>query len=1033
MQSSRTQLPRTGMQAPVEARYVPRRLPPSTIGVAACVLLLFLVASSAGQGIGSDEIPSTRYRLAFNDFHRGEFKDALDTLINERRGAIKKPGTLWLDSICYHAMIGECYYQMGQLEQALDNFTTAIQLYIQYNDWFLLVQFPQGPRIGNWRPCPWGTSARGAKLGDFQETMGIRQGEVNINQQIQRGGIVQQAIILRIRPAEIVRCTCLAIRRRTELLGPLCPEDPVTRDLVDVLSRRPGPPNHWSQSWIEAELGLALVAAGKPAEAIPVLDHAILAAGQYDHPLTPTVLVELGRLALARGEYKNALNYLSEASISAYFYDENVIEESLYLATVAHLASNGQGLYPSLPAATAWAKVKGLRHIQASLLLDAAECRLAGRESREAASALADAKALTVRATMGQGMIGGRHSFLTATLHFQENRLSEGYQALTQSMTFMQSASRWLFQLGRLDRHAAAGNISINSPLTPRAAVGMYEILLRDPSGLDWALQPMEALAYLKTPHPQSYENWFLLARDRKENDRALEIADLSRRHRFHSSLPFGGRLLSLRTILEAPDRELTRELQLERQNLRTEYAAYEALSQKARQIRQQLAAVPLIAPDQQTLLNQRKLFEQWQQASDQQESLLREMAVRRDAASLVFPPVRPLKQIRENLPEGQAVLAFYKAKGEIYGFLLNRDAYGFWRLPPPAKLKTGIEKTLRDMGLYDGNREFTVEELSDQKWKESAKLLLQVLLEGSTADFSTEFPELVIVPDDLLWYVPFETLQVDVNGQLRPLIDRFRIRYAPTVSLAIQLEPSPEQSAGTKTHVALGRLFVRDDDTVARAAFDRIARVVPRTVQFPSAPLPAPASLLAPLVTDLIVIDDIRPPAGDPYAWTPLQAERGRPGNALADWFPLPFGGPSVIMLPGFHTAAEDALKSASATAPGQEVFLSVCGLMANGARTILLSRWRPGGQASIDFVQEFAQELPHTAPADAYQRAVRIIAGSRLEIDREPRVRNVQGVAPNANHPLFWGAFMLFNSGVPNPSSGVPQATLPDVDLLR
>ena len=306
--------------------------------------------------------------------------------------------------------------------------------------------------------------------------------------------------------------------------------------------------------------------------------------GQFDHPLTPTVLVELGRLALSRGDYKTAIGYFNEASIAAYFYDTHLVEESLRLGAVAHLVSNGKGIYEPLSAAAAWAKTKGYRHLQASLLLNAAECRLAEGSPREATKALADTKALSTRRTMSRGMIGARYHYLLATLQFQEGRLAEGYQDLTQAMAFMKLASRWLFQLGRLDRHALAGNISINSPLTPRIAMDLYEILLRDPSAMDWGLRPMESLAYLKTPHAQSYEHWFLIAMSRKAGDRAVEIADLSRRHRFHSSLPFGGRLLSLRTILEAPDRELSRELQLERQNLLAEYATYEAMSQQGKE-----------------------------------------------------------------------------------------------------------------------------------------------------------------------------------------------------------------------------------------------------------------------------------------------------------------------------------------------------------------------------------------------------------------------------------------------------------------
>ena len=97
---------------------------------------------------------------------------------------------------------------------------------------------------------------------------------------------------------------------------------------------------------------------------------------------------------------------------------------------------------------------------------------------------------------------------------------------------------------------------------------------------------------------------------------------------------------------------------------------------------------------------------------------------------------------------------------------------------------------------------------------------------------------------------------------------------------------------------------------------------------------------------------------------------------HSLNDWISLPWGGPDQIILPGYHTVAEDALKRMNRLAPGNEVFLSVCGLMASGARTVLLSRWRSGGQSSYDLVREFAQELPHTSPADAWQRAVLLAA---------------------------------------------------------
>ena len=61
---------------------------------------------------------------------------------------------------------------------------------------------------------------------------------------------------------------------------------------------------------------------------------------------------------------------------------------------------------------------------------------------------------------------------------------------------------------------------------------------------------------------------------------------------------------------------------------------------------------------------------------------------------------------------------------------------------------------------------------------------------------------------------------------------------------------------------------------------------------------------------------------------------------------------------------------------------------MMATGTRTILLSRWRTGARPAWTW-SEFTQELPHTTPADAWQRAVEVVSNSTLNVDAEPRIR--------------------------------------------
>src|SRR5690606_36378428 len=128
--------------------------------------------------------------------------------------------------------------------------------------------------------------------------------------------------------------------------------DALNNQVITVLSKRPVQPNHWTEAWVDAELGCAFVAAGKDVQAKPILEKAIIAAGQYDHPMTAVALLELGRIALNALEYDKATAYFAEASYSAYvYYDPIIIEESLNYAAITHFLAHRAG--PFAPAAVA--------------------------------------------------------------------------------------------------------------------------------------------------------------------------------------------------------------------------------------------------------------------------------------------------------------------------------------------------------------------------------------------------------------------------------------------------------------------------------------------------------------------------------------------------------------------------------------------------------------------------------------------------------------------------------------------------------
>jgi hypothetical protein len=286
-------------------------------------------------------------------------------------------------------------------------------------------------------------------------------------------------------------------------------------------------------------------------------------------------------------------------------------------------------------------------------------------------------------------------------------------------------------------------------------------------------------------------------------------------------------------------------------------------------------------------------------------------------------------------------------------------------------------------------------------------------------------FSELVIVPAGPLWYVPFEAMSVQVGGQYRPLITAGQrplvIRYAPTASLGVPHQTG--RSLTAETLVLCGKLTPKDSYDVALNAVSRftksgIKNLIPMTTNEKENPLPASASAFSSQIQQLVVLDDIpMPSSGSPLGWSPFNNDRTKAKNPAASWLSLPWGGPQLVVMPGFHTPAENSLKenkNKPTVLNGDDLFLSAMLLEACGAKTILISRWRTGGRVSYDLTEQFLLRYATEPAANAWRQAIMEVGSNPLKPDEEPRVRmEGAGEPPIANHPFFWGAFMLIDRG--------------------
>ncbi len=531
---------------------------PLTASKASTAIMLALLAASNASAQLGDEIPHPAYYAAVQAVYSGEYRTAARELARETQRGVHTTQTRWIDSICYYAMLGEVLYQQGRNAEALAQFDEACELLLAYPNWLLQVRFQptSGPRAdpNRARRVPtWGRSQRTFVLGQFPKTEQVLVGDLNANNVLQQGGVYRTPMLWRVNVIEVMRMSALAIRRRNEILGPLAPQDPITKQLSAALSAgNLAPANHWSGAWVDLLRGLAQMGMGKLDEADKLLGRSLVIEGQFDHPLTGIGLMEQGHIAAIRGDSRRAAQLFAEAGFSAYYFEDwDVLTESALNGWLNHLAIGANNVYPPLDPIASWAQANRLQHIAVKLRLAQAESLL-WLGQLAAGAGLADDAGRRI-GEMRTAIPGVHLLYVQAVVQILQGHADQGDETLTRAIAAQAAASLRNFQIARTSAMYDARTAS------PRVAVELYTALLADPSPADWLRSPLDAMAVVETGQDAAFDRWFLAALERKDAPLALDIAERAKRRRYLASQPFGGRLLALRAILESPEADLSR------------------------------------------------------------------------------------------------------------------------------------------------------------------------------------------------------------------------------------------------------------------------------------------------------------------------------------------------------------------------------------------------------------------------------------------------------------------------------------------
>lgn len=993
------------------------------------LLIAALLTSFAQPGkvaCAQSTVPRDDYDAARIDYWEGDVAAAVKSFQQGQKSSLNYGGIYWVDSLCYYTMVGECLFQLGDYQDSLAAHTAALEIYLAYPDWLASATFP--PTVASISTIPrhaptWGPSKRTVVIGEFPRRYNVIMQNVGIIPVTgQTGGatsaIVSQPTAIGVRIDEVLRCTAISLRRRRELLGPCSRYDNVFRNMSAALARPNVPPGTWPQGWMKILLGLSLAGEGRKEEALSELRGGAVIGG-IDHPLSATAWLEIGKLLLEAGAYGEAESACFEATFpAAYFEQFDELEEAFRFGTIAHIGLRDSVAPAALPLAMIWADRYGSAQLRASLRICVAELQNEFGNPAAGGTLLGQVGNGFGRKQFMVGSLGARQKFEAARSVIAQGDGATSLTALNAAVTHQQKVSLRAFHAATADQMVVSGAVR------QQAALDLYAQLLHEPTDEEWRLAPLETMAFWTTPQLPRFNRWYLAAVGAGDDRAALQIADLSRRVRFNQVMPMAGKIMSLRFLLSGPQEWLSPRQIDWRKNFLARNPKLTDLAKTAEGLATELRLRSLTDDKDREAVA--KAMASLAECSAAQEAILSRTAILREGAEAAFPPVIwDLQAFQKGLPDDTLVLHFFVSSEGIHANAIRSGYTDSWKVAKPTEVRSKIGAFLKAIGNNGPMTKVKEELLLSEDWRENSGALFEHLTKGQTRadEIWKGVKEVVIVPDGFLWYLPFEALIDRKRDADKTFLERFRIRYTPTVGLAF---PDPRRPDSLdRTLVSVGKINPKDDDAISDATFDRFKKASPEAERLPS-PLPAPSFMISAIADRLVALDDSQEIAAG-LEWKPMATGKVRAGSTIGDWLAYPIGGPKQVIITGAHTPAAMGLK---ANANGDEMFFALTGMMGSGARTVLMSRWRTGGQTSIDLAREFLQELPNSMASTAWRRSIEIVEQTDIVPSREPRLdeaKVTQTLTPK--HPFWWAGYLLVDTGI-DPKKEEPGAKPPVAD---
>ncbi len=962
------------------------------------------------------ELPRAEYYLARELLHAGRTREAMAGFEAARSVARKIGQERWIDSIPPLVMLGECFYQQGNLALALEHYDAALLLALANPNWIdeLNVGVEQLPPLDNpIKGINWFAKSQATIPVIIPEAIqiSIDPTQATINP---IGDVVAPvSLVTRLDAMEVMRALGVAMYRRWQVLGPLAEYSPLADPLGKYFDRNPRQQAPWVNSaWIVLR-GLSQLSSNARVDAPKQLRSGVLINAKFEYFMTPLALLALAEIDAREGKYQSSITALQDATLVAAQYEQySLLAEAFTELSSSATASQRIDLLDALQQAATWCTKRSLSAHLAALIGTAELSIYAGK--------LPTADLLLKQAAIGLRLrevelprLQAQAAYVAAMQAFSQDRRVIGQNNLSTALKLMHGSVETGSVAVRVFQAQLTLNRFADGALTGRVAEQILTQVIAEPTPRDWQNEPLEMLATITTSSLPAYERHLDFAASRGEPEEILLRMDRLQRQRFFEALPLAGRLFAWRHASMSDPQSLPPDILQALQRGFQRSPQMQALAQQHQDLVEILNNGPLPLEEKLLSADAKKDFAQLIDQSERLENLFNLQSISRSTLGrYLLPPVN-LAMIQRTLSSDDVVLCFVVTSRQIYGAAISADAIELWQVDQLEAVRNKLNQLLSEIGLgrQPASRVSLPVTGPNAAWRKASQELRGILVPAAAQQLIAKSRRLIVAPSAQLWYVPFELLLEHNGANAQSWIGTRSIAYAPTlgsVTKAFSAKPVVRETVG----IASGIFSV--DKAINEQQIDLLVAAVPNSHKVTlNARTNVPSSQWLGLRADQIwvanEIDNTR--GGWDALFLPVSSNRPL---LLGRMLELPHVAPRQWLLPGVQTSVQ-ALPQ---LLDGNDIFLPACAMLTSGTRSAIFSRWSVGGMSSQRLLQRSLEELSNNeTTSDALRRSILALWTEEFSTAGEPILGSSNRDATDltsGRHPLLWSGYMCIGDTV-------------------